>query len=95
MKPTVKDTSVVVVQYLRGATALIWIDPASRAVLSSDAGLSAMLHQGVRGWDGRLVSPGRGHEFLTAVYDRLFINGCAVRWMHARAAFPILRRYPV
>jgi hypothetical protein len=95
VKPIVNDTGVVVVQYLRGATALIWIDPASRVVLSSNAGLSALLHQGVRGWDGRLVPPGRGPDFLTAVYDRFFINGCAVRWMHARAAVPVQRRYPV
>ncbi len=91
----VKDTNVVLVQYPRGATALVWLDPASRAVLSSHAGLSAMLHQGVRDWDGRLVFPDRGQDFLTAVYDRLFINGCSVQWMNATATVTVQRSYRV
>lgn len=90
-----EDTNIVVVQYPRGATALVWLDPVSRAVLSSHAGLGAMLHQGVRDWEGRLVFPDRGQDFLAAVYDRLFINGCAVQWMSAAATVTVQRSYRI
>lgn len=91
----VKDRNIVVVQYPRGATALVWLDPASRAVVSSHAGLSSLLHQGVRDWEGRLVFPDRGQDFLAAVYDRLFINGCAVQWVSASASVNVQRSYRV
>lgn len=94
-RPMVKDCNVVVVQYPRGATAHVWFDSASQAVVTSHAGLSSLLHQGVRDWGGRLVLPGSGQDFLRAVYDRLFINGCAVQWMSASATVNAQRSYRV
>jgi len=95
LKHMVKDRNIVVVQYPRGATALVWLDPASREVVTSHAELSSLLHQGVRDWGGRLVFPESGQDFLRAVYDRFFINGCAVQWMSASATVNVQRSYRV
>lgn len=95
LKHLVKDRNIVVVQYPRGAAALVWLDPASREVVTSHAELSSLLHQGVRDWGGRLVFPESGQDFLRAVYDRLFIDGCAVQWMSASATVNVQRSYRV
>lgn len=89
------QSDLLVVQYSRGITALVWRDPTSLAIVTSHAGLSAMLHQGVRDWNGRLVCPHDGQAFLAAVYDRLFMNGVAVQWMSGASIVDIRRSYRV
>lgn len=89
------QSDLLVVQYSRGITALVWRDPVTLGVLTSHAGLSAMLHQGVRDWNGRLLYPHNGQAFLEAVYDRLFMNGVPVRWMSGAPIVDIQRSYRV
>lgn len=39
-----------------------------------------MLRNGVRDLSGKLVLPHAGREFLSALYDALFLSGYQVRW---------------
>jgi hypothetical protein len=79
------ETDVLVVQYPRGCTAIVWFDPFAGTVMTSHAGLCATLRRGVQTWEGCLVSPYDGHAFLVAVYDYLFLNGYSVQWMKVKA----------
>lgn len=76
-----RETDVLVVQYPRGCTAIIWFDPVAGSITTSHAGLRATLRRGVQSWEGCLVGPYDGPAFLVAVYDYLFLNGYAVKWM--------------
>jgi hypothetical protein len=80
-----RETDVLVVQYPRGCTAIVWFDPIAGSITTSHAGLRATLRRGVQTWEGCLVWPYDGHAFLVAVYDYLFLNGYAVQWMTVEA----------
>jgi hypothetical protein len=90
-----KYMNIVVVQYPRGATALIWLDPASGTIVTSHAGLQAALRRGVRDWQGGRVFPHDGPIFLEAVYDQLFMGGYAVRWTRLAGVIEVQRSYRV
>ena len=80
-----RKTDVLVVQYPRGRTAIVWFDPVAGSITASHASLRATLRRGVQSWDGCLVLPCDGYVFLAAVYDYLFLNGYAVQWMKVKA----------
>jgi hypothetical protein len=90
-----RETDVLVVQYPRGCTAIIWFDPVAWSITTSHAGLRATLRRGVQTWEGCLVSPHDGHAFLVAVYDHLFLNGYAVQWMKVKEVLEVENRYCV
>lgn len=90
-----RNTDVLVVQYPRGCTAIVWFDLIAESIATSHAGLRATLRRGVRSWEGRPVSPHDGHAFLTAVYDHLFLNGYAVQWMKVTAVLEVDNSYRV
>lgn len=72
---------VLVVQYPRGATAMVWCDQAIGSIVTSHAGLRDALRRGIRDWEGHLVCPHDGPIFLSAVYDHFFLNGYSVHWL--------------
>lgn len=76
-----QKTDIVVVQYPRGTTALVWFDQATGAIATSHAGLRSVLRRGARDWEGRLVYPHDGRIFLSAVYDHFFLSGYSVHWL--------------
>ncbi|MCX5720409.1 MAG: hypothetical protein NT179_00045 [Nitrospirae bacterium] len=90
-----RETDVLVVQYPRGYTAIVWFDPVAGSIATSHAGLRATLRRGVRSWEGSPVSPHDGHTFLAAVYDHLFLNGYAVQWMKVTAVLAVENSYRV
>jgi len=90
-----RETEVLVVQYPRGCTAIVWFDRVAGSITTSHAGLRATLRRGVRSWEGGLVLPYDGHAFLTAVYDHLFLNGYAVEWRKVTAVLEMGNRYRV
>lgn len=90
-----RETDVLVVQYPRGCTAIVWFDPVAGSITTSHAGLRATLRRGVRSWEGYLVLPHDGHAFLAAVYDHLFLNGYAVRWTKVTSVQEVEHRYRV
>lgn len=76
-----EHADVVVVQYPRGAKAVVWFDLVTGEVATNHAGLREVLRRGVKGWDGRMVYPGEGSRFLSAVYDHFFLSGYRVFWL--------------
>ena len=78
-----EHADIVAVQYLRGATALVWLDLTTGAVATNDVGLGKTLRRGISDWTGHLIQPRDGHLFLSAVYDHFFLNGYPVRWLSA------------
>jgi hypothetical protein len=92
---TKRETDVLVVQYPRGCTAIVWFDPLAGSITTSHAGLRATLRRGVPSWEGCLVLPHDGHAFLVAVYDHLFLNGYAVRWTKVTSVLEVEHRYRV
>lgn len=76
-----EHADIVVVNYPRGITALVWFDLATGTIATSHAGLRDVLRRGVRDWQGRLVRSGDGPAFLTAVYDYFFLSGYSVHWL--------------
>jgi hypothetical protein len=90
-----RETDVLVVQYPRGCTAIVWFDPLAGSITTSHAGLHATLRRGVQSWEGSPVSPHDGHAFLAAVFDHLFLNGYAVQWVKAPAVLEVDNRYRV
>jgi hypothetical protein len=90
-----READVLVVQYPRGCTAIVWFDPVAGSITTSHAGLRATLRRGVQSWEGRPVSPQDGHAFLAAVYDYLFLNGYAVQWMKVTAVLEVENSYRV
>lgn len=79
------NADTVVVQYPRGATALIWVDPTTDTIVTTHPGLRTALRRGVKDWSGRAVFPDGGRIFLSALYDHLFLNGYPVCWMNVLA----------
>jgi hypothetical protein len=79
------DIDVLMVQYPRGCSALVWFNPAMRRISTDHAGLRVLLQRGVKDWEGRLRLPRDGRAFLTALYDYLFLNGYRVHWTRALA----------
>lgn len=65
----------VVVQYPRGAKAVVWFDLVTGEVATNHAGLREVLRRGIKGRDGRMVYAGDGARFLSAVYDHFFLSG--------------------
>jgi hypothetical protein len=90
-----RETDILVVQYPRGCTAIVWFDPVAGSITTSHAGLCATLRRGVQSWEGSPVSPHDGHAFLAAVDDHLFLNGYAVQWMKVTAVLEVENRYRV
>jgi hypothetical protein len=75
-----KDRDVLIVQYPRGCSALVWLNPMTKQISTNHAGLRAMLQRGVKDWGGHLLFPRDGQAFLEALYDYLFLNGYRVHW---------------
>jgi hypothetical protein len=90
-----RKIDVLVVQYPRGCTAIVWFDPVAESITTSHAGLCATLQRGVQSWEGCLVSPHEGHDFLAAVYDHLFLNGYGVQWRKVKEVLAVENRYRV
>lgn len=76
----VKDIDVLMVQYPRGGSALVWFNPMMKRISTDHAGLRVLLQRGVQDWEGRLLLPREGRAFLAALYDYLFLNGYRVHW---------------
>ena len=55
-----RETDVLVVQYPRGCTAIVWFDPVAGSITTSHAGLRATLRRGVQSWEGVLFCPTMG-----------------------------------
>lgn len=72
---------VLIIQYPRGNTAMVWCDSGTALVSTNHAGLRAGLQRGVTDWEGGLLYPSDGLAFLSALHDYLFLNGYPVRWM--------------
>lgn len=90
-----QQTDILIVQYPRGATALVWSDHATGAVATSHPGLQNVLRRGVRNWEGHLVCPRDGQIFLSAVYDHFFLSGYPVHWLSVSALMPLRKSYRV
>lgn len=90
-----KRIDVLAIQYPRGATALVWLDPSTDAIATTHPGLRTTLRRGVKDWEGRLVSPDGGRVFLSALYDHLFLNGYPVRWLKVVAMRKVHNIYRV
>ena len=90
-----RETDALLVQYPRGCTAIVWLDPVAGSITTSHAGLCATLRRGVRSWEGCLILPHDGQAFLAAVYDHLFLNGYAVQWMKVKAVLEVGNSYRV
>jgi hypothetical protein len=86
---------MLVVQYPRGAAAIVWLDPTTGAITTNHAGLQAMLRAGVRNWEGHVVHPHEGPKFLSAVYDYLFPSGYPVYWKRMGAMRGVQNTYRV
>lgn len=74
---------LLVVQFPRGRTGAVWFDPATEVMWTANAGLHALLQRGVKDFGGRPLSPSDGRQFLSALYDHLFLNGYGVHWLRA------------
>ena len=72
---------IVLVQYPRGATALVWVDLSTGRVMNNHAGLQVTLRRGVKNWAGQVLRPHDGALFLSAVYDHFFLSGYPVHWL--------------
>ncbi|HEU4685049.1 MAG TPA: hypothetical protein VFS39_11170 [Nitrospira sp.] len=90
-----EHADIVVVQYPRGVTALVWLDLVTGSVTTSHPGLRVTLRQGVKNWEGRIVRPHDGPMFLAAVYDRFFLSGYPVQWLSVSGLKVVQRTYRV
>lgn len=72
---------IVAIQYQSGAMALVWLDLSTGAVVTSHAGLWAILCRGMKDWAGQAAYPKEGLRFLCAVYDYFFLKGYSVQWI--------------
>ena len=86
---------IVVVQYPRGAIALVWLDLSTGAIVTSHAGLRETLRRELRNWRGHVVIPQDGYAFLFAVYDHFFLIGYPVHWLRASGLKGIQHTYRV
>ena len=86
---------IVVIQYPRGATALVWLDLVTGAVATNHAGLQVTLRRGLKDWAGRVVHQEDGPEFLSAVYDHFWLGGYPVRWLRVSGLKGVLHTYRV
>lgn len=76
-----RDMDMLIVQLPRGRTAVVRFDAATGRVTTDHPGLRAtVVRNGVRDVSGQLVFPHAGREFLSALYDALFLSGYRVRW---------------
>jgi hypothetical protein len=89
------QADIVVAQLPRGATAMVWIDPATRTVETNHAELQVSLHRGIKDWAGHLVLPQDGSIFLSAVYDHFFLSGYPVQWLRLSGLKKVQRTYRV
>lgn len=80
-KPMSEHADIVLVNYPRGTTAMVWFDLETGAIATSHPGLRDTLRRGCRNWSGRLVFPSVGRPFLSAVYDHFFLSGYTVHWV--------------
>jgi hypothetical protein len=76
-----EHADIVLVNYPRGVTAMVWFDLETGAIATSHPGLRDTLRRGCRNWSNRLVFPCDGRPFLSAVYDHFFLSGYAVHWV--------------
>ena len=90
-----EHADIVVVNYPRGVTALVWFDLATGAIATSHAGLRDTLRRGVRDWEGRLVRPRDGRVFLSAAYDHFFLSGYSVHWLSVSGLKEVRNTYRV
>jgi hypothetical protein len=90
-----EHADIVVVQYPRGVTALVWFDLATGVIATSHAGLRDTLRRGIRDWQGHLVHPHDGHLFMCAVYDHFFLSGYPVHWLSASGLMDVRNAYRV
>lgn len=90
-----EHADIVVVQYPRGVTALVWFDLATGAIATTHAGLRDTLRRGCRDWAGHRVYPQEGYIFLSAVYDHFFLTGHTVHWLSLSGLKEIGRTYRV
>jgi hypothetical protein len=86
---------IVVVQYPRGATALVWVDLSTGRVMTNHAGLQVTLRQGVKNWAGQVVRPHDGALLLSAVYDHFSLGGYPVHWLGASGLKGVQNTYRV
>jgi hypothetical protein len=86
---------IVAVQHTKGATALVWFDLSTGAVITTHAGLGRTLRHGLRDWAGNVVHPQDGHAFLSAVYDHFFLNGYRVHWLSVSGLKGVQNTYRV
>jgi|CXWL01.1.fsa_nt_gi hypothetical protein len=80
-RPMSEHADIVLVNYPRGVTAIVWFDLETGAIATSHPGLRDTLRRGCRNWSGRLVFPCDGPPFLSAVYDHFFLSGYTVHWV--------------
>lgn len=90
-----EDASILVVQYPRGTTALVWFDQATGAIATSHAGLRVTLRREFRNWEGCPVCPRDGRIFLSAVYDHFFLSGYPVHWLSVSSLKEVRNAYHV
>lgn len=90
-----RHTDILVVQYPRGATALVWADHATGVIATSHAGLQTLLRRGIRDWEGHLICSHEGRSFLSAVYDHFFLSGYSVHWLSVSGLMPVRKTYRV
>ena len=86
---------IVAVQHTKGATARVWLDLSTGAVITTHAGLGETLRRGLRDWAGNVVHPQDGHAFLSAVYDHFFLNGYRVHWLSVSGLKGVQNTYRV
>ncbi|MEW6246895.1 MAG: hypothetical protein AB1555_09315 [Nitrospirota bacterium] len=72
---------MLIVQLPRGRTAVVRWNAETGRVTTNHPGLRVTaFRNGVRDFSGKLVLPHAGREFLSALYDALFLSGYQVRW---------------
>lgn len=87
MKERSWGIELLVVQLPRGRTAIVGFDPAEKRIFTNHDGLfGSLFRRGASDLHGRLLFPSDGRNFLSAVYDFLFLNGYGVRWLHSSIA---------
>lgn len=74
----------LIVQLPRGRTAVVQFNPATGVVTTSHAGLiGTLFRKGVTDFEGYRRVPADGLQFLSALYDHLFLRNYAVHWRRA------------
>lgn len=90
-----EHADIVVLDYLRGVTTLVWLDLSTGVVATTHAGLRQTLRRGLRNWTGNVVHPQDGQAFLAAVYDHFFLNRYRVHWLSVSGLNSIQHTYRV